>query len=145
MKKLLKWTGITFLVLLVLLITLPFIFKGKIIEAIKSAANEQLNAKVDFQDVGLNLLTNFPNLRLSLDKVTVQNTVAPFDSVMLADIGSLEAVVNVMSLFGDEIKIKRIGLVNPNIDVRVTKEGKANWDIMKADTTAVETPTPAAE
>lgn len=137
MKKFFKWTGITLLVLLVLLITLPFLFKGKIIEAIKSAANEQLNARVDFKDVGISLISNFPNARLRIEKFTVQNTVAPFDSVMLADIGSLEVVVDLMSLFGDEINVKKIGLVAPVIDVRVTREGLANWDIMKADTTAV--------
>ncbi|MDZ4823535.1 MAG: AsmA-like C-terminal region-containing protein [Flavobacteriales bacterium] len=141
MKKIFKWIGITILVVLILLITLPFLFKGKIIEAIKGAANEQLNAKVEFEEVSLSLLTNFPNLRIKIEKFTVQNTLAPFDSVMLAEVGSLETVVDVMSLFGDQIGIKRIGLVNPNFDVRVTKEGLANWDIMKADPTAgTETP-----
>lgn len=144
MKKILKWTGISLLVLLLLLIIAPFLFKGKIEAAIKDAANENLNARVNWSGVSLSLIRNFPNLRITINDLTVDNTVAPFDSVRLAQIGSIEAVVDIKSLFGDQINIKRIGIVKPTLDVRVTKEGLANYDIAKPDTTAVEE-TPAAE
>jgi len=94
MKKFLKWTGISLLVLLLLLIIAPFLFKGKIEAAIKDAANENLNAKVNWGGVSLSLIRNFPNLRITIDGLTVDNTVAPFDSVRLAQIGSIEAVVD---------------------------------------------------
>jgi len=50
MKKALKITGISFLALLLIIIALPFIFKGKIIELVKTETNNMLNAKVDFGD-----------------------------------------------------------------------------------------------
>ena len=136
MKKILKWTGITLGSLFILLLILPFAFRGKIEAAIKDAANENLNARVGWSGVSLSLIRNFPNLRITIDDLTVDNTTYPFDSVRLASIGSLEAVVNVKSLFGDQILIKRIGIIQPNFDVRVTAEGVANYDIAKPDSTA---------
>lgn len=140
LKKVLKWTGITFGVLLILLLIAPFLFKDKIEATIKQAVNEQINASVNWTDVDLTFIPNFPNLRVSIENLSVVNTVAPFDSVQLASIGSLEAVVDIKSLFGEQISIKRIGIVKPNFDVRVTREGLANYDIAKPDTTAAEVP-----
>ena len=50
MKKIIKWISILILVLLVLLITLPFLFKDKIVTKIKAEANKTLQAKFDFGD-----------------------------------------------------------------------------------------------
>jgi hypothetical protein len=98
MKKFFKWTGITVGVIFLLLLIAPFLFKGKIEAAIKQAANDNLNAKVNWTDVSLSLIRNFPNLRIAIEGFTVDNTTAPFDSVRLAQIGSLEAVVDIKSL-----------------------------------------------
>jgi hypothetical protein len=140
MKKFLKITGISLGVIFLLLLVLPFIFKGKIVEAVKTAANDNLNAVVNFDDVSLSLIRNFPNLRLSIDNFSVKNNTAPFDSVQLAKIGNLVAVVDIMSVFSDEIQIKKIGIVDPVFDVRVTPDGIANYDIAKPDTAAVVEP-----
>lgn len=138
MKKALKWTGIVFGVLFLFLLVAPFLFKGKIESAIKQAANDNLNARVNWTDVSLSLIRNFPNLRVSVEGLTVDNTVAPFDSVRLASIGSLDVVVDIKSLFGDEIVVKRFGLVDPVLDIRFAEDGSSNIDIAKEDSTAVE-------
>jgi hypothetical protein len=144
MKKAFKWTGIVLGVLFLFLLVAPFLFKGKIESAIKQAANDNLNARVNWSDVSLSLIRNFPNLRVSVEGLTVDNTAAPFDSVRLANIGSLDVVVDIKSLFGDEIVVKRFGLVNPVLDIRFAADGSSNIDIAKEDTTAVEE-APAAE
>jgi hypothetical protein len=138
MKKALKWTGIVFGVLFLFLLVAPFLFKGKIESAMKQAANDNLNARVNWSDVSLSLIRNFPNLRVSVEGLTVDNTAAPFDSVRLASIGSLDVVVDVKSLFGDEIVVKRFGLVDPVLDIRFAEDGSSNIDIAKADTTTAE-------
>jgi len=144
MKRILKISGITLGVIFLLLLVLPFLFKGKIVEAVKKAANDNLNATVNFEGVSLSIIRNFPNLRVSIDQFTVDN-VAPFEGVRLVQIGSLEAVVDIKSVFGDQIQIKRIALIDPSFDVRVTPDGAANYDIAKADTAAVETPEQPSE
>lgn len=60
MKKVLKITGITLLVLLLVLFTLPFLFKGKIISLVKSEINKTINARVDFSDIDISLIRRFP-------------------------------------------------------------------------------------
>jgi hypothetical protein len=41
-------------------------------------------------------------------------------------------------LFGDEIVVKRFGLVDPVLDIRFAEDGSSNIDIAKEDSTAVE-------
>lgn len=129
MKKFLKITGITLAVLLVLMITLPIIFKGKIVEQVKHAINENVNAQVDFRTFRISLLRNFPNVSFRINDLTVVG-VDDFEGDTLANVGSLFISVNVMSIFGsDGYEIKTIRVDNASLLLKVLEEGKANWDI----------------
>ncbi len=142
MKKVLKITGITIGSLILLLAIIPFAFEGKIYETIQKKANENLNATLSFSDVDLSLLRNFPNLRVSIEDLKVVNK-APFDGVNMADIKSLSVVINIKSLFTDEIEIRQILLEKPNLDVRVLADGKANYDIAIPDSAKPEPEEPS--
>ena len=50
------------LLILVLLFTIPIIFKNQIRTKVESAINESVNAKVTFSDYKLGFFRNFPNL-----------------------------------------------------------------------------------
>ena len=78
MKKTIKIIGIIVVIFIALLIILPFFFKGQIADLVKKEANKNINATLDFKDVGLNLFSHFPNLSLSLDGLTIVNK-APFE------------------------------------------------------------------
>jgi hypothetical protein len=137
MKKFLKWTGISLLILIIILISLPFLFKGKLIQLAKDEANNNLNAKVDFGDFDLTIFSSFPDFRFSINNVSVVGT-GDFEKDTLAYLKKLQLDVNVMSVIsGDKIKIKEIILTEPKINAIVLHNGKANWDITKpsADTT----------
>ncbi|MEI6020366.1 MAG: AsmA family protein, partial [Bacteroidota bacterium] len=69
--RILKWTSITLLLLIVLLAAAPFIFKNKIVAIVKEQANANLNAKVDFGDFDLSLISSFPDFRFKINKVSV--------------------------------------------------------------------------
>lgn len=132
MKKILKITGITLLVLLVLIISLPFMFKGKIIDIVKEQANANLNAKVDFGEFDLGLISTFPNFNFSIDNVTVDG-VDKFEGTQLANIKNLSLKVDLMSVIsGDEIKIKSIYIEEPIVNAVILADTSANWDIAKA-------------
>lgn len=132
MKKALKITGISFLALLLIIIALPFIFKGKIIELVKTETNNMLNAKVDFGDFDMGLLSTFPNFNFSINNVKVDG-VDKFEGVTLASLDNLKLTVDLMSVIsGDEINIKTIHILNPVINAIVLSDTTANWDIMKA-------------
>ncbi len=132
MKKILKYFGFTLLFLIILIILLPIIFKGKIVEIVKEEANNSLNAKIDFGEFDLGLISTFPNFEFSINDVKVDG-VDKFEGVQLASIKNLTLKVDLMSVIsGDEIKVKTISIDNPNIYAMVLADTTANWDIAKA-------------
>lgn len=136
-KRILISLGVLIVLLLGAAILIPILFKDRIEAAVKDEVNKNLNAVVDWGDWDLTILKNFPNLTVEVESVKVSN-VAPFEGIDLARIGSFTATVDIKSLFRDRIDIKRIGLVRPHIHVKVSEDGRANWDITKADSTATE-------
>ena len=129
MKKALKIIGIIVVVIFLLLLILPFAFKGKIVELVKKEANKNLKAEVNFSDVDLSLIRNFPNLSVSIDDLSVIG-VEPFAGDTLAYMEALNLTLDIMSVInGDEIQIKKIQLNKPNINVLVLEDGRANYDI----------------
>lgn len=130
-RRILKWTGITFLILLILIIAAPFLFKKQIIQFVKDTANEQLNAKVNFGEFDLTLISSFPDFTFSIDSVSVAN-VGDFEGDTLLFAKNLTLGLNLMSVIkGDEYKINTIEVNQPRIHALVLKDGKANWDITK--------------
>jgi hypothetical protein len=130
MKKFFKITAIVFAIFLALLIILPFAFQKKIAEQVKTAINENVNAKVDFESFSLSFIRSFPNVNFRLYGLSVINN-APFEGETLADIERISLTVNLMSFFGsDGYEIKSIHLEKPNIKAIILKDGSANWDIM---------------
>jgi hypothetical protein len=135
--RILKWTGISLLILIVLLIAAPFIFKNKIVAIVKEQANANLNAKVDFGDFDLSLISSFPDFRFKVQNVLVVG-VDSFASDTLASIRELKTDIDLKSvLSGDQYQINSIVIDRARIQAKVLKSGKANWDIAKpgADTT----------
>ncbi len=135
-RRILKWSGITFALLLILIIILPFIFKDKIIAIAKEEANKSLNAKVDFGEFDISLFSSFPDFRFKIDSVSVIG-VDEFANDTLAYIKQTSLDVNLMSVIkGEQYEVKEIILDQPYLYGKVLSTGKANWDIAKADTTA---------
>lgn len=144
-RRILKWSGITVLVLLILIIIAPFIFKDKIVAIVKEQANNNLNAKVDFGEFDLSLFSSFPDFRFKINNVSVVG-INEFKDDTLAFIGQLSTDINLKSVIsGDQYKINSIIIDKPRILGKVLHDGKANWDIAKADTSATPTATTASE
>lgn len=135
MKKALTIAGVVVVVLIVAMIAIPFLFKDKIKTAVLNAANEKLNATVDIKDFGLNLFSNFPNATLSLNDASVVG-VGDFQKDTLLSAKSASVTIDLMSLFGSEYNISKINLDKASVYTKVLEDGRANWDIMKADSTA---------
>ncbi|MDR0505987.1 MAG: AsmA family protein [Dysgonamonadaceae bacterium] len=130
MKKFLKITGIALLVILLLLIILPFVFKGKIIETVKNEVNKSMNVKIDFERLGLNFIKSFPNASVSLENFFVAG-VNEFEGDTLVYAKNLSATINLKSLFGDSgYEIIKIGLNGARLHAHVLENGKANWNIV---------------
>lgn len=139
MKKTIRLTGIIVLVIFLILIFLPFIFKDKIVSIVKDEINKTIRAKVDFQDADLSLFRHFPNLAFQLEGLHIVGT-DEFEKDTLLSVKSLDLSLNLMSVIGGKsVQINSVELNSPRIFAIVNKEGKANWDIMKPDTAAADT------
>ncbi len=95
-------------------------------------ANKNLLADVSIADYDLTLVSSFPNLILELKEVKISGR-DDFEGVDLIDATTIEAKLNLRSLFSDQIKIDRIRLTDANINVQITRDGKANYDITLPD------------
>ncbi len=133
-SRIMKWSGISVLVLILLIMIAPFLFKDKIVAIVKEEANKNLNAKVDFGDFDLTLFTTFPDFRFKIQNVSVIN-VEPFKGDTLAYIKELSFDLNLMSVIsGSQYKVNSLIINEPKINGIVMHDGKANWDITKPST-----------
>ncbi len=140
MKKLFKIIGIILIVIVLSLVTLPYFFKGKIETLVKEEGNKMLNAKFDFGNIDLSLISNFPLASITLEDFYLKG-IDEFENDTLLAANEITAAVNIMSLFGDEgYDIKKILLDGVSLKAIVLSDGKVNWDVMKesdSDTVAV--------
>lgn len=119
---------------------LPIVFKDDIKAAIDKEIAKNINADVIF-DAGnfdLTLFRNFPNITIEIKELGVFNH-APFEGTPLFVVDEIAVEVNLKDvLFGDQLKLKGISLIRPQIDVRVLKDGTANYDITYPSTDTVQ-------
>src|SRR5690606_32908959 len=131
LSKILKWTGVTFVLLLIAIILIPIFFKDKLKDMVIDEVNKTLNAKLELDDFDLTLLSTFPNLSVQLHGTRLKG-LNEFEGVTLADVKTVRADVGFWDVIkGDQISIDAIYLKEPRIDVRVLHDGKANYDIVK--------------
>src|ERR1035437_420354 len=97
LKKVLNWSGITLLLLIIIAISLPFIFKDKIITKVKQEANNNINAKINFGDFDLSLLSSFPDFKFTLNNLCIAG-VDSFAGDTLLSVKQMRLNINLMSV-----------------------------------------------
>lgn len=131
MKRILKIFVAFIAVVLLLLLSVPYFFKGGIEELIKKEGNKMLNAEFDFGGLDISLIRNFPLASLTIEDFYLKG-VGQFENDTLLSAGEVTAAVNVMSLFGDEgFDIRKILLDNVSVTAVVLPDSTVNWDVMK--------------
>ncbi|HMR16764.1 MAG TPA: hypothetical protein PKD13_09825, partial [Mariniflexile sp.] len=73
MKKVLKISGISLLIVIILLIAAPFVFQSQIKEMVKRFINQNLNAQVEFSDVSLSFIKGFPKAHVTVSDLAITN------------------------------------------------------------------------
>lgn len=143
-KKVKKWLIISFSVLVVVfaaLIILPYVFKDKIMKLAKAQVNTMFNAKVDFDEINLSFIRQFPNASVKLENFRIVG-VGEFEKDTLLASEDVDLVLNIKSLFSDKgYEIDKLQFNNSKVLAHVLPNGKANWSIMKEDTTSGTTDT----
>jgi len=136
LKKILLGVLILIVLVLAAAFILPIVYKDKIKAAIDKEIANSVNANVYFNanDFSVSLFRHFPNATASLKNFGITGN-DDFEGDSLVSISSFEVTVNIWDLIGGNINVKNIDLVNPRIQAIILKDGKANWNIMKPDTT----------
>ncbi|KDN55775.1 AsmA-like C-terminal region-containing protein [Flavobacterium seoulense] len=113
----------------------PYIFADKINAEIKKVANQKLNAKLDYSESNISFFHHFPSLTVSLENFKLNGS-APYQNESLITAKEVAFGIDVPSLiFGKSVNIDKIFLSNADINVKVSKEGLANYNVYKADKT----------
>ena len=131
LKKILKITGIVLLVLIIALISIPFIFKDKIQQMVVTSINQNLDATVAFEDVDLSLLKSFPKANVTINKLSIINK-APFAGDTLLYSGVVNLKMSVKELFkgeGEAMNIESFFSKDAKVNILFDKNGIGNFDI----------------
>jgi hypothetical protein len=125
------------ILILVLLFTIPLIFKKQIKAKVEQTINSSVNATVKFADYKLGFFKDFPNFTFSLENMSVTG-IGKFEGDTLASFKSFDLAFNLLSIFSKSgYEVKSIIMNHAKVNALVLKNGKANWDITKpAESTA---------
>ena len=131
--RILRITGITFLISLLTLILLPTIFADAITEKVKVLANRNLEGELNFNNSDLSFFKHFPSLTLTLHGLNLNGS-QPFTHTSLVSAKEISFGIDVWSvLFSNQTKIEEIYLDEAKINVLVNKKGEANYNIYKSN------------
>ena len=135
LKKILKITGIVLLVLIIALVSIPFLFKDKIQQMVVNSINQNLDATVSFEKIDLSLLKNFPQATVTIDKLSIINK-APFEGDTLLYSGEMNLKMSIKELFKGEnetMNIESFYSKDAKVNILFDKNGVGNFDIALKD------------
>ena len=135
LKKILKITGIVLLVLIIALVSIPFLFKDKIKQMVITSINQNLDATVAFEDIDLSLFKSFPKANVTIDKLSIINK-APFAGDTLLYSGEVNLKMSVKELFkgeGEAMNIESFYSKDAKVNILFDKNGLGNFDIALKD------------
>lgn len=151
LKRILRWTVRILLVLFAVIligitIAVNFIFTpSKLTPVVQKTVNGFLDAEVHFGKIELTFFSTFPDFGLKMTDATVvsgvfRDTAAITGRDSLMRVESCLVTVNPLAyLLKNRVEIKDFVIEQPRIYAYVDSAGLANWNIMRPDTTAMDT------
>ena len=134
MKKLFKIIGSSLVVIILLLITAPFLFQSQIKESVKTFLNDSVTAQIDFENVSLSLISSFPQANVTVQDLKIVNQLT-FEGVTFAAVKSISFDMSVKELFKNEsdgpIVVNSIYVDEAILTIKSDEFGNTNYDIAK--------------
>jgi len=136
MKKVFKIIGIILLIFIAILVAIPFVLESKIDAIVQNYVDENINAKVEFDDVNLSLLSSFPNAKVTIDNLTIINN-EPFKDETFTTAKSIGLKMAIKELFKNQsdepIVITNVAIDEALITLKENTIGVSNWDIFNSE------------
>ena len=140
-RKILVWTVISVLSLLLITALLVYVFEDDIKKYAVEELNKHLNTTVEVQEIELSIWSDFPNASLNFKNVFIKDAFENkrgFDTLCYAERLSLQ--FDIWDMINSDYTVKTIRLENSDLNLFVDSTGDHNYHITKPseDTTASE-------
>jgi len=138
MKKYILSIAILFVLVLASSIFLPYLFKDKIIEAVRTEANKSLKVELNFNpNIGINVFKSFPNLNISFKDLSLIYPDGTFQNDTLLFTNRLEVSFDLMKFYKEQQYVfKSIAITKPFIHLESQNDSTVNWDVSREDDTS---------
>ena len=136
--KIAKWLGLGLISLAIIITLLLLIFRKDIQQYAISQLDQFLDTKVYVYDMDVSFWKTFPNISIQFDRVLikdemiVQGTIP--DTLLYAE--TIQLKLNTSDFWKGDYTVKSIAVNNARIGLRVTADGRVNYNIIKSDTTS---------
>ncbi len=130
--------SVIFIVSVVILsATLVFVYKDAVIAVVIKELNKHLNAEVriDPKNIDLTIIKSFPNCAIEFKELTAMEAKEFKSNDTLLFAKRLSLAFNIKDLFNKNYTIKNIELENAQCNLKVDKNGNANYLVWKSDNT----------
>lgn len=132
--KTLKITGITAGIILVLVLSIPFLFPGLVTDRLKQWTNNNINGELNFSKAKLSFFQHFPSLTLTLYDFSLKGA-KPFERDTLVSSKEIALGVDLGKLvFKRRVVIDKIFLADAYMNMEVNEKGEANYNVYISDT-----------
>ncbi|MBK6265083.1 AsmA family protein [Marivirga sp. S37H4] len=129
-KKFFIYTFFIFITVFASVSTYLYFNQDKLVNQIIVTINKNLQTPIEVTKIDLNWWTDFPNISLRFQNVTIQESIKG-SKFPLAKLEQLSLSFDLISLYKQNYQFDKIILKNGEVTIRTTKEGITNYQILK--------------
>ena len=129
--KILLWTGISLVVIIVSAVILAFVFEKDIKGFMVNEINKSLNAKIAYNEFSLSFIRDFPFATIRLTEVNATTTLDKQRKDTLLKADKVYLKFSLIDFFRKNYTLKKIEISNASLSLKVFKDGKDNFHFMK--------------
>ena len=129
MKKILKIFLVLVFLILIALISIPLFFKAQLMRKAKEIVNEQVIARVDWENFSVSLFSGFPDLKITMKDLSVVG-VEKFEGDTLMAFDEFSVKISLTGILSGKVKVKSILLNKPLVNAISLADSSVNWDIL---------------
>ena len=137
MKKFFRIIAGIIVALIALMIVVPYVFKDQLLNKTQQVINENVEARVSFDDVSVSLFRRFPNLNVGIEGLSLSGKGA-FEKDTLVQFKTFHAEVDLLSMFKKRMVLEGVYMEEPRVHAKIAADSTVNWDIMKTEEEAPE-------
>ncbi len=130
-KRLVFTLSILLFILLITTFLLLYFFEDRLVRYAINEINHQLNTKIEVESIDLSIWKKFPQASLEFKNVRCDEVTDKPEKKKLLTAESVFLAFDIWDFFTGNYTFKRIDIINARAYLRIDKNGKSNFDIVK--------------